>query len=51
MGVQRRVIIPYLLYASAYETVANVFTDFEWLHLTRYEESVLGHYNWLFYST
>jgi predicted RNA methylase len=47
----RRVVVAYLLYASAYEAVAEVFSEFGWLHMTRYEASVQGEYNWLFYST
>jgi SAM-dependent methyltransferase len=47
----RRVVVAYLLYASAHEAVTNVFSEFGWLRLTRDEESVGGEYNWLFYST
>jgi SAM-dependent methyltransferase len=46
----RRVTIAYLLYASALESLEAVFRKFPWLHRRRYEESVLGQYNWLFYS-
>jgi SAM-dependent methyltransferase len=47
----RRVVVAYLLYAAAHEAVADVFSEFGWLRVTRYEESVMGDYNWLFYST
>lgn len=47
----RHIVIAYLLYDSAAESVQEVFSNFPWLHQTRYEQSVLGHYNWLFYST
>ena len=47
----RKVVIAYLLYASALDSVEDVFSEFRWLEKTRYEQSVLGQYNWLFYST
>lgn len=46
----RPVVIAYLLYESAEESVEQVFARFPWLRKTRAEQSVLGHYNWLFYS-
>jgi SAM-dependent methyltransferase len=46
----RKVVIAYLLYTSATESVETVFARFPWLHQTRTEQSVLGHYDWLFYS-
>jgi SAM-dependent methyltransferase len=46
----RKVMIAYLLYASALEPLEAVFGQFPWLHRRRYEQSVLGQYNWLFYS-
>jgi SAM-dependent methyltransferase len=45
-----RVVVAYLTYASAVESVQAVFDRHPWLHLTRYEQSVLGQYNWIFYS-
>jgi SAM-dependent methyltransferase len=46
----RPVAIAYLLYTAALEPVQAVFARFPWLKLRRYEQSVLGQYNWLFYS-
>jgi SAM-dependent methyltransferase len=46
----RKVVVAYLLYAAAVESVEEVFSRFPWLERTRYEQSVLGQYNWLFYS-
>lgn len=46
----RKVIVAYLLYASALESVEAVFAHFPWLKRRRYEQSVLGQYNWLVYS-
>ncbi len=46
----RRVVIAYLLYTDAVHPVEEVFARFPWLRRTRYEQSVLGQYNWLFYS-
>jgi SAM-dependent methyltransferase len=46
----RKVVVAYLLYTSAVEAVEAVFARFPWLTRRRYEQSVLGHYNWLFYG-
>jgi len=46
----RPVVIAYLLYESAEQSVEQVFARFPWLRKTRAEQSVLGQYNWLFYS-
>jgi SAM-dependent methyltransferase len=46
----RKVIVAYLLYDDAIETVDEVFGGFSWLKRQRYERSVLGHYNWLVYA-
>jgi SAM-dependent methyltransferase len=46
----RKVVVAYLLYTSAVEAVEAVFARFPWLTRRRYEQSVLGHYNWLFYE-
>jgi SAM-dependent methyltransferase len=47
----RPITIAYLLYTAALEPVQAVFARFPWLRQRRYEQSVLGQYNWLFYST
>jgi hypothetical protein len=47
----RPVVIAYLLYAAAVGPVERVLSGFPWLRRTRYEQSVLGHYNWLFYAS
>jgi SAM-dependent methyltransferase len=47
----RTVVVAYLLYAAAVQSVAEVFSSFPWLEQTRHEQSVLGQYDWLFYST
>jgi len=46
----RKVVIAYLLYTSAVAPVEAAFAQFPWLKRRRYEQSVLGQYNWLFYS-
>ena len=46
----RPIVIAYLLYTAAEESVEQVFSRFPWLRKIRYERSVLGQYNWLFYS-
>ena len=46
----RKVAVAYLLYTSAVEPVEALFASFPWLQRQRYEQSVLGQYNWLFYS-
>ena len=46
----RQVAIAYLMYTAALEPVEGVFARFPWLKRKRYEQSVLGQYNWLFYS-
>ena len=46
----RRVIVAYLLYDDAIKAVDDVFAEFSSLKRQRYERSVLGHYNWLFYA-
>jgi predicted RNA methylase len=47
----RKLVVAYLLYTSAVGAVQEVFSRFPWLRQTRYEQSVLGQYDWLFYST
>jgi SAM-dependent methyltransferase len=49
-AMPRPVVIAYLLYTAAVEPVEQVFSRFSWLRKTRYEQSVLGQYNWLFYA-
>ena len=46
----RKVSIAYLLYSSALPAVEAMFSGFPWLQRRRYEQSVLGQYDWLFYS-
>ena len=46
----RRVTFAYLMYTAAVDEVAATFAQFPWLRTTRYEQSVRGHYNWLFVS-
>jgi SAM-dependent methyltransferase len=46
----RQVRIAYLLYTSAMPAVREVFSRFAWLRETRCELSLLGHYDWLFFS-
>lgn len=46
----RKVAIGYLLYSSAVAAVEAAFAEFPWLTRRRYEQSVLGQYDWLFYS-
>ena len=47
----RRIDVAYLLYSSATTPVKDVFSRFGWLREVRHEQSVLGQYDWLFYST
>lgn len=47
----RKVVIAYLTYASALPAIEAAFARHPRLRRVRYEESVLGHYNWLFYAT
>ena len=47
----RKVVVAYLLYASAIESVEGVFAQFPWLALARKEQSILGHYDWLFFRS
>jgi SAM-dependent methyltransferase len=46
----RSVRVAYLLYDDAIDAVDEVFAAFPWLKRQRYERSILGQYNWLFYS-
>jgi SAM-dependent methyltransferase len=47
----RPIVVAYLLYTAAVDPVERVFDGFPWLRRMRYEQSVLGQYNWLFYAT
>ena len=47
----RRITVAYLLYAGAVDSVHSVFTRHSWLGFSRHEASILGKYDWLFYST
>ncbi|HMJ10611.1 MAG TPA: class I SAM-dependent methyltransferase [Polyangiaceae bacterium] len=46
----RRLLVAYLLYSGAVPAVREVFSRFPWLRETRYEHSLFGHYDWLFFS-
>ena len=46
----RPVVVAYLLYTAAREPVELVFSQYSSLRRTRYEQSVLGHYDWLFFA-
>ncbi len=46
----RRVVVAYLTYTQSVPAVTAMFATFPWLRLTRYEESIRGRYNWLFYE-
>ena len=47
---QRRVVVAYLTYTQSVPSVAEMFAASGWLRLLRYEESIRGRYNWLFYE-
>lgn len=47
----RRVVVAYLLYAAAVDTVQAVFAHQPWLILQHHEASILGQYDWLIYAT
>jgi SAM-dependent methyltransferase len=46
----RRIVVAYLLYSAAVPAVRDVFARFPWLRETRYENSLFGRYDWLFFS-
>lgn len=46
----RRVLVAYLLYTAAVADVEAGFARIPWLHRQRYEHSVTGQFDWLFYS-
>jgi len=46
----RRVTIAYLLYSGAVGPVREVFARHPWLKETRYESSLFGNYDWLFFA-
>jgi SAM-dependent methyltransferase len=46
----RRVVVAYLTYTQSVPAVTEMFATFSWLRLRRYEESIRGRYNWLFYE-
>jgi SAM-dependent methyltransferase len=46
----RRIVVAYLTYTQSVPSVAEMFAAFPWLRLARYEESIRGRYNWLFYE-
>jgi SAM-dependent methyltransferase len=43
-------VLAYLVHTGAVEAVKDAFAQFPWLEQTRYEQSLAGHYNWIFYS-
>lgn len=47
----RRIVVAYLLYAAAVDTVRAVFARHPWLSPRAHEASILGQYDWLFFST
>jgi SAM-dependent methyltransferase len=47
----RRVVVAYLLYTAAVPAVEAAFARIPWLRRTRYEHSVTGQYDWLFYAS
>jgi SAM-dependent methyltransferase len=47
----RRVVVAYLLYTAAVPAVEAAFQRIPWLTRTRYEHSVTGQYDYLFYGT
>lgn len=47
----RRIVVAYLLYAAAVDTVRGVFSRHPWLEPRRHEASILGQYDWLFCSS
>jgi len=46
----RRVVVAYLTYTHSVPAVAEMFAKFNWLRPLRYEETIRGRYNWLFYA-
>jgi SAM-dependent methyltransferase len=46
----RRIVVAYLLYTGAVDRVIEVFASISWLRQRRYEQSITGTYDWLFYS-
>jgi SAM-dependent methyltransferase len=46
----RRVVVAYLVYHSDVESVRVAFAQIPWLRLTRFERSVTGAHEWLFYA-
>ena len=46
----RQVRIAYLLYTSAVPATREAFARFPWLRETQFVPSLLGNYDWLFYS-
>jgi SAM-dependent methyltransferase len=46
----RKVLVAYLVYTAAVDEVDAAFAKITWLKRVRYEHSVTGQYDWLFYS-
>ena len=49
-GKPRRVTIAYLAYTGAVESVVDTLDRFTWMHQVRHEQSVRGHYDWMFWT-
>ena len=49
-GTPRRVTIAYLAYSAAVGSVVETLDGFPWLHLVRYEQSIRGHYDCMFWT-
>ena len=47
----RRIVVAYLTYTHSVPSIAEMFAASGWLRLLRYEESIRGRYNWLFYES
>ena len=47
----RKVVVAYLLYTAAVPAVEAAFERIPWLRRSRYEHSVTGQYDWLFFAS
>jgi len=47
----RKIVVAYLLYTAAVPAVEAVFASVPWLRRTRYERSLTGQYDWLFFTS
>jgi SAM-dependent methyltransferase len=46
----RQLVVAYLVYSSDVRSVKRAFAKVPWMKLRRYEHSVTGEYDWLFFS-